>query len=241
MLKVHCATFLVEDPPPTCLHGDAITLPGMFLGMDFSSAFSSIQRHLMIQKLQQLNISTRLIHLIYNFLSNRQQVVRLGLTTSSALIINTGARQGCVLSPFLYTLYTNDNTSSQRLSVIIKLKGLYVSPHLLLLLYKSIIQPILLYCSTCFYNMLTVKNRTKLIKVTHIPAKIIGLPTPNLTDLNNRAIGRFALATGLHSPPPGPSNPSALMTEIQGDQVQEGTVRQKPDPSSHCLFKQQAR
>ena len=48
--------------------------------------------------------------------------------------------------------------SHQRLSVICKLKGLYVVPHYLLLFYQSIIQPILLYCSICFFNMLSVKN-----------------------------------------------------------------------------------
>lgn len=65
----------------------------------------------MIQKLHHLNIPTWLIHLIHNFLSNRQQVVRLGSTTSPALTINTGAPQGCELSPFLYTLCTNDSIS----------------------------------------------------------------------------------------------------------------------------------
>ncbi len=274
--------------------------PGNFariLFVDFSSAFNSIQSHLMIQKLYYLNIPTRLIHLIYNFLSNRQQVVRLGSTTSSALTINTGAPQGCVLSPLLYTLYTNDNISPspsikylkysddtailallkdnnsvmdyhttvmhfsrwcednhlnlnvsktkelivsspspqhptvihnqtveivnsfkylgvtldntltfdqhimdiqkrshQRLSVIHKLKGLNVAPWLLLLLYQSIILPILLYCSSCFYNMLSVKNRSKLTKVSNIAAKVIGLSTPNLTELNNRAITRIAIS-----------------------------------------------
>ncbi len=34
--------------------------------------------------------------------------VRVGPTTSTAITTNTGAPQGCVLSPFLYTLYTND-------------------------------------------------------------------------------------------------------------------------------------
>lgn len=74
---------------------------------DFSSAFSTIQKHLTIQKLHQLNTLTRLIHLIYNFLSDRLQTVCVGTTTSSVITTNTSL-QGCVLSPFLYTLYTND-------------------------------------------------------------------------------------------------------------------------------------
>lgn len=82
--------------------------------------------------------------------------------------------------------------SQQRLSAIRKLKGLYVAPHFLLLLYQSIIQPILLYCSTCFFTMLSVTNRAKLTRITNTAAKIIGLPTPNLTELNEKSINRLA-------------------------------------------------
>ncbi len=84
--------------------------------------------------------------------------------------------------------------SHQRLSAIRKLKGLYVAPHLLLLLYQSIIQSILMYCSTCFFNMLSVKNKAKLTRITTTAHKIIGLPTPNLTDLNNRATTLLAIS-----------------------------------------------
>lgn len=80
----------------------------------------------------------------------------------------------------------------QRLSAIRKLKGLHVAPHLLLLLYKSIIQPILLYCSTCFFNIITVKNRSKLTSISRKASKIIGLPTPILTDMNSKAIVHIA-------------------------------------------------
>lgn len=72
---------------------------------------NSIQRHLMILTLYHLYIPTQLIFLIRSFLSNRQQVVMLGSSKSPPLNINTGAPQGCVLNPFLYTLYTNDSTS----------------------------------------------------------------------------------------------------------------------------------
>ena len=78
--------------------------------IDLSSAFNTIQRHLMIHKLQQLNIS-HIIHLIHSFLSSRPQAVRIGTAISDTLTTNTRAPQGCVLSPFLYTLYTNDCTS----------------------------------------------------------------------------------------------------------------------------------
>ncbi|KAI9513962.1 hypothetical protein NQZ68_038022 [Dissostichus eleginoides] len=46
---------------------------------------------------------------------------------------------------------------------------------------NGIIQPILMYCSACFFNMLTVTNQTKLTRIANTAARIIGLPTPNLT------------------------------------------------------------
>ncbi len=84
--------------------------------------------------------------------------------------------------------------SHQRPSAICKLKQLYVAPHLPLSLYQSVIQPISLCCSTCLYNMFSVKNWTKLTHITCTATRIIGLPTPNLTELNNRAITRIALS-----------------------------------------------
>ena len=43
-----------------------------------------------------------------DFLTNRKQYVRTELECSSTITINTGAPQGCVLSAFLFIIYTND-------------------------------------------------------------------------------------------------------------------------------------
>ncbi len=54
---------------------------------------------------------TSICQWITSFLTDRQQLVRLGKLTSRTLTISTGAPQGCVLSPLLFSLYTNDCTS----------------------------------------------------------------------------------------------------------------------------------
>ena len=62
----------------------------------------------MIDKLQKLEVPAALVHWAFNFLSNRPQCVRVGDIKSPVLVSNTGAPQGCVLSPFFYTSYTNE-------------------------------------------------------------------------------------------------------------------------------------
>ncbi len=81
------------------------------LFVDFSSAFNTIMPDLLSDKLTQLSVPTSICQWITSFLTDRQQLVRLGKLTSRTLTISTGALQGCVLSPLLFSLYTNDCTS----------------------------------------------------------------------------------------------------------------------------------
>ena len=77
--------------------------------------------------------------------------------------------------------------SPQRLHVLRKLRAFSVDPKLLLRLYRSITEPLIMYSSTCYYPALSVSNRyrTRLLTISHVAPKIIGLPTP---------IGRVSLA-----------------------------------------------
>ncbi len=79
--------------------------------MDFSSAFNTIIPNLLQPKLTQLSVPTSICQWINSFLTDRQQLVRLGKYISSTCTISTGAPQGCVLSPLLLSLYMNDSTS----------------------------------------------------------------------------------------------------------------------------------
>ncbi len=82
------------------------------LFVDFSSALNTIIPNLLLPKLTQLSVPTSVGQWINSFLTDMQQVVRLGkYTFSTPRTISTGAPQGCVLSPLLISLYTNDCTS----------------------------------------------------------------------------------------------------------------------------------
>ncbi len=110
-----------------------------------------------------------------------------------------------------------DSTDShQRLSAICKLTGLYVATHLLLLLYQSVIQSILLYCSTCFYNMLSVRNKAKLKHIITTNHKNYWTPhtQPDRTEQEHHTHCSFN-RTGLHTPTKHPPYPTSNRMKVQ--------------------------
>ena len=88
--------------------------------VDYSSTFSTIVPSKLITKLRTLGLNTSLCTWILEFLTVCPQVVREGSTTSATLILNTGAPQGCVLSPLLYSLFTHDCMARHDSNTIIK-------------------------------------------------------------------------------------------------------------------------
>ena len=57
---------------------------------------------------------------ILDFLLDRPQVVKIKSNFSSSLVLNTGAPQGCVLSPSLYSIFTFDCEALDENSLIVK-------------------------------------------------------------------------------------------------------------------------
>ena len=115
----------VEDATITLLHDTHTHLesPKSFvrvLFIDFSSAFNTIQPHILSRKLLDLHVNPKLILWLTDFLVNRKQLVRYLDATSGSRATNTGAPQGTVLAPILFTLYTNDLRSSSPLSKLYK-------------------------------------------------------------------------------------------------------------------------
>lgn len=75
---------------------------------DFSSAFNTIQPARLRDKLVQMGVDAHLVSWITDYLTERPQFVRLKDCFSETVVCSTGAPQGTVLSPFLFTLYTSD-------------------------------------------------------------------------------------------------------------------------------------
>uniref|UniRef100_A0A8K9XYQ4 Reverse transcriptase domain-containing protein n=1 Tax=Oncorhynchus mykiss TaxID=8022 RepID=A0A8K9XYQ4_ONCMY len=81
--------------------------------IDYSSAFNTIVP-------STLGLDPALCNWVLDFLTGRPQVVREGNNISTPLILNTGAPQGCVLSPLLYSLFTHDCVATHASNSIIK-------------------------------------------------------------------------------------------------------------------------
>ncbi|KAK1785700.1 hypothetical protein P4O66_019049 [Electrophorus voltai] len=90
------------------------------LFVDYSSAFNTIIPSRLTTKLEDLGLHTSLCDWISNFLTDRPQSVWVGNYVSSTLTLSTGAPQGCVLSPLLYSLYTYNCAATSSSTIIVK-------------------------------------------------------------------------------------------------------------------------
>lgn len=104
----------VEDALATLLNLVLTHLEGAktfarLLFIDFSSAFNCIQPHILAERLRDIHsINPGLIAWLMDFLTERPQRVRVNGVLSDTLVSSTGSPQGCVLSPLLFVLYTNE-------------------------------------------------------------------------------------------------------------------------------------
>lgn len=60
-----------------------------------------------------MNINPAMCPWILDFLRNRSQTVKVNNLTSCSLNLSTGAPQGCLLSPLLFSVFTNQFTSQE--------------------------------------------------------------------------------------------------------------------------------
>ena len=87
---------------------------------DFSSAFNTIQPHLLVQKRLNMKLPSSVISWIFDYLTNNLQYVRLNGVLSSVICTNTVAPQGTVFAPFLFSLYTADCRSTDESCPLLK-------------------------------------------------------------------------------------------------------------------------
>ena len=109
----YCRNRSTSDAISTILHlilkhNESTKAYARLLFIDFSSAFNNIIPARLCDKLLQMGVVKSMCDWVFDFLTNRSQVVKVHNKLSQPLPISIGAPQGCVLSSLLYLLYTND-------------------------------------------------------------------------------------------------------------------------------------
>ena len=102
----------VEDATLSLLHStyEHLDKPGTHVRMlfvDFSSAFNTLQPYLLLAMLNNMGVNSNIVRWISSFMSGRPQYVTVNGIQSPITHTDTGAPQGCVISPILFILYTN--------------------------------------------------------------------------------------------------------------------------------------
>ena len=82
--------------------------------MDFTKAFDTVSRYILLQKLNDRGIRGDIWLWLKNYLTERRQFVRINGSDSDTHIIAQGVPQGSVLGPTLFSLFTNDLPKSLR-------------------------------------------------------------------------------------------------------------------------------
>ena len=105
----YCRDRSVQDAVLTLLHYtsqhlDKRNTQVRALFVDFSSAFNTIQPHILMSKLLEMNINSKIIAWTYSYLLDRPQYTKLNNIKSGIIRTNTGVPQGCVLATLLFTI-----------------------------------------------------------------------------------------------------------------------------------------
>ena len=97
--------------------------------IDYNKAFDKVRHDQVIKLLTEKNLDKRDIRIISNLYYNQKATVRVGNDMTEEIQIKRGVRQGCILSPTLFNLYSEEiiNKAISNLSIGIKINGILIN------------------------------------------------------------------------------------------------------------------
>ena len=95
--------------------------------IDYTKAFGKVKHVTLFEMLQEMDVNGKDLELIKNLYWQQQAAVRIGQGMSDLVNIGRGVRQGCVLSPELFSLYTEKIMRKINYMDVVKLGGLNVN------------------------------------------------------------------------------------------------------------------
>lgn len=112
--------------------------------VDFKTAFDHVQRDLLFHKLSQKGVSTKFLNILKALYKNTSALIWNGQSISSEFVTEFGIKQGCNISPLLFSLFIDDLNESlcggiEIGSILIKLL-LYADDLVLLAKYPTTLQ-----------------------------------------------------------------------------------------------------
>ena len=83
--------------------------------LDFAKAFDTVNKDILITKLNHYGIRGNALNWINSYLTDRKQCVTVNGETSDFLPVNVGVPQGSILGPLLFLIYVNDLVESSHI------------------------------------------------------------------------------------------------------------------------------
>ena len=74
--------------------------------VDYSKAFDNVRHDQLIEILQNIGIDDKDIRIVTSLYWNQTARVKVGNAFTESIEIGKGVRQGCVLSPLLFNIYS---------------------------------------------------------------------------------------------------------------------------------------